>query len=253
MTGTSISPGRAILGGSFNPPHLAHIRLAIEVHEKLGLEVDFVPSAVPPHKSAEAMLDFTLRCDLLEMSLDGLPEFTVNRLEGHRPGPSYTYDTIRAYLEQRPGQRPYFIAGGGDFMSMTNWHCFDELMGLCHFIVVPRHGISLLAIQKYIKDNLAKMFHPAPPALPAVSFAWRHRSAGTTVSFLPVTRLDISSSMVREAWRTGHSLKALLPEKVERALLDNKTRIGAIWGERKLFCPDHNLSTGDPDVLARRH
>ena len=88
-------PGRAILGGSFNPPHVGHLRLAVEAREALGdlvRGVDMVPCAQPPHKKTGHLLPFELRAAMLEAALAPLPWLRCNRLEALRDGPSYTWD-----------------------------------------------------------------------------------------------------------------------------------------------------------------
>ena len=136
-------PGRAILGGSFNPPHVGHLRLAIEAREALGdlvQGVDMVPCAVPPHKVQRSMLPFNLRADMVEACAQGLPWLRCNRMEAQRQGPSYTWDTLCAYREAEPDTDLYFILGSPDFALLSTWHKGLDLPRLCHFVVVPRKG-----------------------------------------------------------------------------------------------------------------
>ena len=106
MTETaSPPPGRAILGGSFNPPHVGHLRLAIEAREALGdlvQGVDMVPCAVPPHKAQSGMLPFELRASMVAACAESIPWLRCNRAEALRQGPSYTWDTLCAYREAEP-------------------------------------------------------------------------------------------------------------------------------------------------------
>ena len=122
--------GRAILGGSFNPPHVGHLRLAIEAAEALSSltdGVDLIPCAVPPHKAMTGMLPFDLRARMLEASIADLPFLRCNRLEGQRQGPSYTWDTLLAYREAAPDTELYFILGSPDFALLPTWHRGLEL------------------------------------------------------------------------------------------------------------------------------
>ena len=135
--------GIGILGGSFNPVHIGHLRLALEVLEApvAALEyVELLPCAEPPHKPREGILPFELRSALLEVAGRRIPRLRVNRLEGMRSGPSYTWDTLTAYAAQYPGQRPVFILGGEDFATLPQWFRGLELPQLADFVVVPRAG-----------------------------------------------------------------------------------------------------------------
>ncbi|MDL2272823.1 nicotinate-nicotinamide nucleotide adenylyltransferase, partial [Desulfovibrio sp. OttesenSCG-928-I05] len=103
LTGQSYPDKRpvvGIFGGSFNPPHIGHMRLALEVQEALRPDrLDFLPTAVSPHKGRRQVLPFTTRARMLEESIKGIPGLAVNPMESERDGPSYTVDTLRIYRE----------------------------------------------------------------------------------------------------------------------------------------------------------
>ena len=146
-------PGRALLGGSFNPPHIGHLRLAIEVREALGTLVDslvLVPCGNPPHKRADSLLPFALRAEMTRAAVRGLPGISVSEEEGERQGYSYTWDTLSRYREKLPGRELYFVIGTPDFALLHTWHRGLELPRLCQFIVVARGeellvGVTILA------------------------------------------------------------------------------------------------------------
>ena len=172
--------GRAILGGSFNPPHVGHLRLAVEVREALGdlvTGVDLVPCAVPPHKDASDLLPFGLRAALVEACIAGLPWLACNRLEGRRQGPSYTWDTLTAYRQAAPGTDLYFILGSPDFAQLPLWRRGTELppgTATPPRIPRPRRGIS------------GPTRGSAPPCCPAAR-AWPCPAAGWRIfSLCPV-------------------------------------------------------------------
>lgn len=92
-----------ILGGTFNPVHIAHLRIAEEVRERFELDrVIFVPAATPPHKPLAGDLPFAIRHRMVSMAIAGNPSFTVSEIEGKRAGKSYSIDTIHAFREEYP-------------------------------------------------------------------------------------------------------------------------------------------------------
>lgn len=208
---TTPRPGRAILGGSFNPPHIGHLRLAVEVSEALGERVhnvDLVPCAHPPHKAAEALLPFDLRAAMLDAAVSDLPRLRCNRLEAGRQGPSYTWDTMLAYRAAEPGIKLYFILGSADFALLPTWFRGLDLAQLCDFIVVPRG------------DNLAEDFASATSALwpgateaPSIEIGCKRMllPGGGSAHFLPLPWLPVSASDIRMRLRDGRSADYLVP------------------------------------------
>ena len=133
--------GRALFGGSFNPPHVGHLRLAIEVAETLrplADSVELMPCAAPPHKVVSGLLPFDLRAAMVEACLDGRPGLSCNRMEAGRPGLSYTWDTLQACREETPERPLFFILGNPDYALLPHWHRGLELPELCQLVVVPR-------------------------------------------------------------------------------------------------------------------
>lgn len=133
--------GIAILGGSFNPLHTAHLRLAIEVHEHLGCvlsRVDLLPCANPPHKRAEGLLPFALRLEMLRAATAAWPWMCCNPLEGERESPSWTWDTLGIYRERHPGRGLYFVLGSEDYANLATWKRGLDLDTRCTLVVLPR-------------------------------------------------------------------------------------------------------------------
>ena len=133
--------GRALFGGSFNPPHVGHLRLAIEMAETLrplAGSVELMPCATPPHKVVSGLLPFDLRAAMVEACLDGLPGLSCNRMEAGRPGLSYTWDTLQACREETRERPLFFILGNPDYALLPHWHRGLELPELCQLVAVPR-------------------------------------------------------------------------------------------------------------------
>ena len=144
--------GRALFGGSFNPPHVGHLRLAIEVAETLrplADSVELMPCAAPPHKVVSGLLPFDLRAAMVEACLDGRPGLSCNRMEAGRPGLSYTWDTLQACREETPERPLFFILGNPDYALLPHWHRGLELPELCqvHFVPLPWISVSASRIR----------------------------------------------------------------------------------------------------------
>ncbi|RUM88855.1 MAG: nicotinate-nucleotide adenylyltransferase [Thermodesulfatator sp.] len=182
-----------LLGGTFDPIHLAHLRVAEEVREALGLaEVWFIPAGVPPHKRSEPHLSFEERFHLVKLALEDHPAFRALDLEGRRPGPSYTVDTLEELHSLYPEEEFFFILGGDAFQEIQTWRAWRRIPELARLVVVSRGDFSLEKAQA-----LAQELFPT------------HR-----LYFVKVTRLDISSTEIRCRRKAGLSIRYLVPEAV---------------------------------------
>ncbi len=231
-----------ILGGSFNPVHSGHLRLAIEVAEALRPErIDLVPCAVPPHKEGHDLLPFGLRLSLLRAAVRPFAALAVNALEGGRSGPSYTWDTLHAYRAAEPEAAPFFILGGEDFEMLPHWHRGLELPRIADFVVVPRAGSGPEAFRAALSARWPDAV-PLPPepggmAHPASSLTQgteRHLLPGgpygdTTLTFLPLPRLDISASLLRGKWLRGADIRLLVPDDVDSLLRAHADEVRRCW------------------------
>jgi nicotinate-nucleotide adenylyltransferase len=204
-----------ILGGSFNPVHNAHLRLAVEAVEQAGLDrLDLVPAAKPPHKEDSDLLPFSERCRHLELVLRDRPLFRLNTLEGRRKGPSYTVDTLLEYREHDPDAEIHFILGADEFLHLPNWHRWERIPDLAHLMVASRGKESHGSIRTFVTDWLprARSVRQDPPS-------WELANGGS-LQVIDMPRLDISSTMIRDRLGRNKSLAWLVPEAVERALLE---------------------------------
>ena len=132
-----------ILGGTFNPVHVAHVRLALEMAEALNLDrVELIPAARPPHKPGEGMLPFELRAALLSLAVEGLDRLSVNLMEAERPGPSYTWDTLQELAVRNPEADMYFIMGASDLLNVHLWRRGAELGSLANLAVATRDHLG---------------------------------------------------------------------------------------------------------------
>lgn len=220
-----------IFGGTFNPVHLGHMRLAVEVLESVApSRLDFLPSARPPHKGNRRVLPFALRTELLRAATEGLGDIRVNELENERGGPSFTIDTLRIYKKREPGARVFFILGAEDFSQISTWEQWQKLPYLADIVIVPRSGAGSEVFADTIRSLWPEAL-PAIPPYPAADMAYAIPGVPDAGFFihLPLPRLDIRAELIRERLLAGRSIRFLVPETV-RAVLQNHPEAASIWG-----------------------
>jgi len=202
--------GIGVLGGSFNPVHLGHLRAAEEVREGQALdEVLLVPAAIPPHKDARGIAPAHHRLRMLELGIAGRPGLRAARLELDRPGASYTIDTLRALRAELGDRRLVFAVGWDAFRDFATWKEHTAIFGVCDVVVVTRPpGPSRLAIEDIpVAAKEAFCYDPS-------SESFRHAS-GHVLSLQRITALDISAAAIRARVATGRSIGFLVPAAVE--------------------------------------
>lgn len=206
-----------ILGGTFNPIHLAHLRIAEEVREACALdEVLFIPAAIPPHKPPTEAAPFRDRLAMVEAAIADNPRFRATDLEARRGGRSFSVDTLAILRDADPAGERYFIVGLDSFRDIATWKDYARLFELAHLVVTARPGVAL-------PDPLAAL-----PVAARADFCYdiqparlRHRS-GNAVIFLEETRLDISSTLIRAKVATGSSIRYLVPPAVAAYIAEHK-------------------------------
>lgn len=205
-------PCVALFGGTFDPFHNGHLRMAIEVREGLSLpRLHLVPSAQPPHKPLQPVAPAHHRCAMAEASVAGVGGLSVLDSELRREGPSYSLLTVREVLAANPGAEVLFLVGADAFPEIGTWHRYAELLSACDFLLLPRPG------------------SPPESAFPAgiriekegdgcYSLPGRtYRLPGGRRLLCPdLPVLDISSRSIREKVRRGRSIRGLVPPEVER-------------------------------------
>ena len=233
----------AILGGSFNPPHLGHLRLAIEVLQTLQpARLDLLPVARPAHKKGSGLLPFELRCKLLDSFSKADPRISINQLENKRSGKSYTYETLQIYRELEPDFEPVFILGGEDFAALQSWEGWTELPDLAHLLIISRgeYGAELfkedtLKFWTNAKAIELKQHHSILGS--GNSRLWQKAQAafktpkGGEIWQLPLARLDISATNIRKAWLNNENLNALIQDEAIKILWQNAHTVRSTWAQ----------------------
>jgi nicotinate-nucleotide adenylyltransferase len=183
-----------ILGGSFNPPHLAHLVCASEAATQLDLDrVLLTPVAAPPHKDADRDPGPQERLELCRLAIVGDERLGVCDIEVRRGGPSYTVDTLRELHARDPGDDLTFIVGGDIALGLPSWHEPEAVLGLARLAVAERSGAG----RQDIAMRLAECFADAAPPV-----------------FFDMPRLDISSSQIRRRVAEGRTIRYLVPDLV---------------------------------------
>jgi nicotinate-nucleotide adenylyltransferase len=182
-----------ILGGTFNPPHLAHLICAQEAYDQLGLErVVLMPVSVPPHKEAADDPGAEHRLEMCRLAVAKDDRLAVSRLELDRPGPSYTADTLRAIHESAPGDDLTFIVGGDMAHSLPTWREPGAVLELATVAVAERSGTRRADIEQRLADL----------------------GGADRIRFFAMPRIDISSSDVRRRVRDRRPIRYLVPDEV---------------------------------------
>jgi nicotinate-nucleotide adenylyltransferase len=183
-----------ILGGTFNPPHIAHLVCASQAASQLGLDrVLLTPNAVPPHKEARMDPGPAERLELCRLAAAGDERLQVCDLEIARGGPSYTVDTLRVLHERDPEDHLTFILGGDIALGLPSWHEPEAVLELATLAVAERSG----AIRGDVTARLREAFGDLP-----------------RLEFFDMPRIDLSSSDIRRRIASEGSIRYLVPDPV---------------------------------------
>ena len=188
-----------ILGGTFDPIHIGHLRAALETAELMALDqVRLIPSARPPHRDTPRV-SAEQRLQLVQLAAANLPPLLVDDRELRRDSPSWTIDTLQSLREELGAQAQLFLLLGWDaFCGLPSWQRWTELLDHCHLLVLQRPDADLDAPQA-LRDLLAARSVADPQALqgPAgqIAFVWQ-------------TPLAVSATDIRRRLATGRSALA---------------------------------------------
>lgn len=194
-----------ILGGTFDPIHLGHLRTGLEVLTALGLaELRFIPCREPPHRPPPRAPG-ELRLAMVRAAIGGQPGFLADDRELRRPGPSYMVDTLAELRAEFPAAPLVLVLGSDAFLGLPRWHRWLEIAGFAHIVVMGRPGFDATADES-LRGFLAERTTTSPAEL-AAGLAGR-------VFLQDVTRLEISSSAIRRLLAAGGDPRYLVPDAV---------------------------------------
>jgi nicotinate-nucleotide adenylyltransferase len=195
-----------VFGGTFNPVHIAHLRVAEEVREALGLaKVLWIPSADPPHKHT-SIAPATCRLEMVRLATASNPAFETLDLELSRPGPSYTVDTLTQLGEMHPDARLWFLIGADALDEIHTWYRPERLFELASFAVFSRPGTPSRPLAKRLGPEVARLFRSGPTGL--------EHPDGHELREVTVPQIDVSASDLRRRIARGASVRYLVPDPV---------------------------------------
>ncbi len=202
----------AVFGGTFDPIHNAHLRVAWESAEFLDAEILLLPASVPPHRD-QPIASAQQRAACVRASLAGQDRLILDVRELRREGPSYTIDTLMELRAEIGESRPLVLLVGADaFARLPSWHRWRELFDYAHIGVLTRPGHD---------DPLPTELRTKIASRRCNSVAMLHESAAGRVLPIPVTPLEISASHIRALLAAGREPRWLVPDAlfVDPALL----------------------------------
>ena len=198
-----------ILGGTFDPIHLGHLRTAEEMAYEMELQkILLIPAAIPPHKTQEPVTPFIHRLEMTRLAAASSPVMEVSDIEGKRDGPSYSIETLKE-LEQvyGPGSEFFFILGTDAFEEIHTWKDYPGLFSLTNFIVIQRPGFEYQGLDSVL-TNLRLKYEKGKSEKAYLL------NTGKRVFLMKATNMEISSTRIRALVKSGRSIRFLVPEAV---------------------------------------
>ncbi len=194
----------ALFGGTFDPPHLGHVRIATAAADRYALDqVLFAPTGRQPLKTAAPCVSFADRLTMVQLVCEADPRFIASDLDAPHPNgtPNYTIETLTALRRLYPDTDLLYIVGADSFLTFRRWLEPDRLLKLAQWIVVSRPG--------------------SPPCLSATDLAPLMLSPDQLAHIHLLTGIheDISSTEVRQRLRTGDPCAAILPPAVAQYIV----------------------------------
>lgn len=184
-----------VFGGTFDPIHWGHLVLAEEALLAAGLDrILFVPSGLPPHKSARTLTPFKHRLAMVRLAVAGLAAFEVSEAEADEARPHYTLDTLASLSRERPADELSFLLGSDSLLEMRSWRDPEAIIRLCPLVVLPRPGFDAAG---------------ADPA-----FTGR-------VTLVDGVSVSISSTLIRRRLARGAPVRFLVPGPVREYIRRN--------------------------------
>ncbi len=199
-----------------DPIHLGHLRSANEIWESLRLDkIWFIPAALPPHKGTRELTPFEHRLNMVRLATEDVPYFETKSIEGQRPGPSYSIETLRQLTRQYGTEVEFFFILGSDaFIEIEKWKEYGSLINYASLVVMERDERDW----PEVKNTIARAWPGYRPSARDDLFVAPGKK---NIYLKKVTRLNISGTDIRRRIKSGLSIRFLVPEKIRRYMKDN--------------------------------
>ena len=204
-----------VFGGTFDPIHFGHLRLAEELAEALDLaEVRIIPAGQPPHRGAPRTAA-AHRLEMARLAVAGNPRFILDEREVRLARASYTVDTLADLrAELGAGQAIWLFMGADAFLGLPTWKEWRRLFDLANLAVAHRPGYALPqadALNAELRQELARR-----------QATGETRAVAGDIRLMPISQLDIAATDIRDRLQDGRSVRYLLPDGVLDYIQRNK-------------------------------
>lgn len=194
-----------IYGGSFDPIHFGHLLFAESAREFCGLNrIVFVPAGIPPHKRNKKQTSGNDRFQMIQLAIQAYPEYSASRFEIDSNEVSYTVRTLRYFHELNPKSQLFLIIGSDMFNDIPNWLEPQEICRLASLVVTQKADEPPLDFSR---------FQPLVSSEKILEFQRQ---------IVPMPKLELSSTKIRNNIATGKSIRFQLPSSVEQYILENR-------------------------------
>jgi nicotinate-nucleotide adenylyltransferase len=184
-----------LMGGTFNPIHIAHLIIAEWIKDEWNLDkIVFIPAGNPPHKSKNNLLKSNIRYNLVDIATSSNSSFEISNFEIEKEEVSYTIDTISYFRNRYPDEKLFFIVGADTLFQLEYWKGFKELAKMVEFITYSRWGYNKLEIE----DRINRL----------------NKDYGFQIYYSNGPEIQISSSNIRDRLKEGLSIKYMVPDLV---------------------------------------
>ncbi len=208
-----------ILGGTFNPIHSGHLKVAKEVLKKFRLEkILFIPSYIPPHKESVDIASPFHRLKMIELAISSFSQFIASSIEIEAKGKSYSIYTLKKMKKNFPEATVFFILGIDAFIEIDTWREYKKVLEQCYFIIVSRPGYRL----EEASGTLPKEYMEKIIEVKDVEVIKEDLLLSYKIFLFPMESLNISSTEIRKKIRQDQSIKGSVPEAVMEYIQKNK-------------------------------
>lgn len=186
-----------VYGGTFAPPHKAHVAAAKAFMEQMKLDYLFViPTNLPPHKCVDEGDDPLMRLKMCELAFEGIDGIVISDMEITRQGKSYTYDTLKEL--QREDTRLFFLCGTDMVLTFDTWYRFEDILKMCYPVYVRRENDPIVTGK--IVSKITEYYE----------------KYGVMFRRIVTEPIELSSTDIRAKVKNGEDISSLVPPAVER-------------------------------------